>query len=221
MPVESLRAEPSVRGYLHRPEQPNGEALVLTHGAGSNCEAPLLVAVAETFAAASVLVLRCDLPYRQARAHGPPLGGDAARDREGLRAALEAIRPLATGGRFLGGHSYGGRQSTMLAASDPTVADALLLFSYPLHPPRRPDEKRTAHFPQLQTRALFLHGTRDPFGSIDEMRAALRLIPARTELVVVEGAGHDLGRGARALQQVAMTALTDFRKLVIDPGLVA
>jgi len=93
---------------------------------------------------------------------------------------------------FLGGHSYGGRQATMLAASEPGLVDTLLLLSYPLHPPRRPDELRTAHFPQLKTPALFVHGTRDSFGSIDEMENALKLIVAKTRLFPISGAGHEL-----------------------------
>ncbi len=80
----------------------------------------------------------------------------------------------------------------MLAAAEPGLADRLLLLSYPLHPPRRPGELRTAHFPQLQVPALFVHGARDGFGSIDEMAVALKLIPARTELLPVTGAGHEL-----------------------------
>ena len=93
----------------------------------------------------------------------------------------------------------------MLAASDPDVAQGLLLLSYPLHPPRRPDQLRTAHLPTLATPAVFVHGSRDPFGTIDEMRAALALIPARTAMVEIEGAGHDLkgkqvpGRALEAL----------------------
>ncbi|HKW75963.1 MAG TPA: alpha/beta family hydrolase, partial [Terriglobales bacterium] len=68
----------------------------------------------------------------------------------------------------------------------------LLLLSYPLHPPRKPAELRTAHFPRLRTPALFIHGSRDPFGSLDEMNSALELIPARHMLSPVEGAGHEL-----------------------------
>jgi predicted alpha/beta-hydrolase family hydrolase len=190
--------EGTVRGYLHRPERRSGGALALTHGAGSNCQAPLLIAVAEEFSAAGFLVLRFDLPFRQARLSGPPHPGTAARDREGIRAAAAALERVAGGPVFAGGHSYGGRQTTMLAASDPAVAAGLLLLSYPLHPPRRPAEMRTSHFPQLALPALFAHGSRDPFGSFEEMRAALALIPARTELLEIEGAGHDLKRTGTA-----------------------
>jgi uncharacterized protein len=180
-----------VRGWLHEPEAVSGRGLVITHGAGSNCESPLLRAVAEAFAGAGYHVLRCDLPYRQLRAKGPPFPGLAARDREGLRRAMEAMREIATGRVILGGHSYGGRQASMLAAEESAVADALLLLSYPLHPPRKPEQLRTGHFSQLRTPVLFVQGTRDPFGSIEEMRAALRAIPAINKIVEAEKLGHE------------------------------
>jgi len=80
----------------------------------------------------------------------------------------------------------------MLCAAEPGLVDRLLLLSYPLHPPQRPEELRTGHFPRLQTPAMFVHGTRDGFGSVDEMTAALKLIPVRTELLPIPGAGHEL-----------------------------
>jgi uncharacterized protein len=187
-----LAAEPAVRGFVHEPPQPNGAGLVLTHGAGANCQSKLLVALAGAFADAGCLVLRCDLPFRQSRPHGPPFPAMATRDREGLRRAVDVLRSKTHGHIFLGGHSYGGRQSSMLAAEQPQLAAGLLLLSYPLHPPRKPAELRTAHFPQLKTPSLFVHGGRDPFGSHDEMRAALTLSPAKTLLMEVEGAGHEL-----------------------------
>jgi predicted alpha/beta-hydrolase family hydrolase len=184
---------PAVRGFLHSPANPNGDALILTHGAGSNCNAPLLVALAESFAAHGFAVLRCDLPFRQKRRTGPPFPGNAEHDRAGLRNAVVAMRKVVSGRIFLGGHSYGGRQSTMLCAAEPDLVTGLLLLSYPLHPPRKPEQLRTQHLPNLRTPSLFVHGTRDPFGSVGEMERALGLIPARKELVKVEGAGHDLG----------------------------
>ncbi len=83
----------------------------------------------------------------------------------------------------------------MLAADEPECCDGLLLLSYPLHPPNKANQLRTAHFPNLRTPSLFVHGTKDPFGSIDEFGAALPLIPARTELISISAAGHDLARG--------------------------
>jgi uncharacterized protein len=181
-----------IGGFLHEPASPAGDALALTHGAGSNCDNPLLKAVADAFAEAGVLVLRYDLPYRRERPSGSPHPARAARDREGIAQAAAALREMAKGRVFLAGVSYGGRQSTMAASEKPGLADGLLLLSYPLHPPGKPAELRTAHFANLRAPSFFAHGTRDPFGSIDEMRAALPLISARTELMVVEGARHGL-----------------------------
>lgn len=187
-----LAAEPPVHGFLHEPTHHNGDALVLTHGAGANCQSKLLIALADAFTAAGCLVLRCDLPFRQSRPHGPPFPAMAARDREGLRRAVDILRAKTSGRIFLGGHSYGGRQGSMLAAEQPQLVSGLLLLSYPLHPPRKFADLRTAHFPQLKTPSLFVHGGRDPFGSHDEMKAALPLIPGRTMLLEIEGAGHEL-----------------------------
>lgn len=190
--------DPPIRGFLHHPSNPNGSGLVLTHGAGVNCRSSLLIAMSEGFADAGFTVLRCDLPFRQLRPFGPPHPGQAARDCEGLKCAVEVIHKKISGRVFLGGHSYGGRQSTMLCAEEPALADGLLLLSYPLHPPRKSEQLRTQHFPNLQTKSLFVHGTRDPLGSIEEMELALNLIPVKTLMIAREGEGHDLGFKGKA-----------------------
>jgi predicted alpha/beta-hydrolase family hydrolase len=216
-PLTDDSAAPAVRGFLQRPQHPTGPGLVLTHGAGGNCQMPLLRALAEEFAGLGCFVLRCDLPFRQARPHGPPSPSSAARDREGLRRALQVMRKFASGPLYLGGHSYGGRQASMLAAEDPQIARALLLTSYPLHPPGKPEQLRVQHFPQLKVPALFTVGTRDPFATVEELETARRIIPATTSVVVVEGAGHDLGYGRKHAQRQdlparigdALTAMVD------------
>ena len=206
--------DPAVRGYLHNPVTLSGEGLVLTHGAGGNCQAPLLVALAEAFAGTGFTVLRCNLPFRQARSFGPPRPADAARDREGLKNAVAALRKLVSGRMFLGGQSYGGRQATMLCAEEHQIADGLLLTSYPLHPPGRPDQLRTQHLPNLRTPALFVQGTRDPFASPGEMELALKLILAKTSLLRIEGVGHDLGfRGKAKQDDLASAVLARFQHL--------
>lgn len=196
-----------IRGLLHRPQGTATRGLVLTHGAGGDCRSPLLMAAAAAFSSEGLLVLRCDLPFRQRRARGPPSPATAAADRAGLREAVAAMRDLVSGEIFLGGLSYGGRQATMLAADAPDVAAGLLLFSYPLHPPGKPLRLRTEHFPRLRRPAVFVHGTGDPFGSIDEMRLAMALIPAPTALIPVAGAGHDLKRGRFDFGPVAAALL--------------
>ena len=224
MPADLIRefaadTDPKVRGFLHSPVTPNGSGLVLTHGAGGNAQAPLLRALAESFSASGFTVLRCDLPYRQAKGWGPPGPGDAARDRAGLKNAIACVKeivgapllpnvgrsgdsgqgsPNASGKFYLGGHSYGGRQSSMLCAEEPELVTGLLLLSYPLHPPRKPEQMRTQHLPDLRTPTLFVQGTRDPFGSIAEIEQALKMIPGKTKLLPVEGAGHDLGFKGKA-----------------------
>lgn len=222
--LTDVSVDPFVRGLLHRPDNPNGDGLVLTHGAGSNCQAPLLIALANTFADAGFVVLRCDLPYRQDRPYGPPGPGDAKRDRAGLKNAFAVLRNLVRGRVFLGGHSYGGRQASMLCAElaekapgkaveqATESAAGLLLLSYPLHPPRKPDQLRTQHFFHLHTPALFVEGTRDPFGSIAEVEQALKLIPAKTKLLPVEGVGHDLGfKGKAGREKLSANVLSEFQ----------
>ena len=204
-------AAEGVRGFLHRPTAEPGGGLVLTHGAGGNCNSRLLVAAAEAFGAAGLCVLRCDLPFRQKRPSGPPSPAGAAADRAGLRAAVEAMRGLLPGRVMLGGQSYGGRQATMLAADDPGLVAGLLLFSYPLHPPGKPERLRTEYFPRLRVPCVFVQGTSDPFGSPDELRPAIAAIPTPTELIPVERAGHDLkgGRFDFAPVVAATLRLTD------------
>jgi predicted alpha/beta-hydrolase family hydrolase len=184
--------------------------LLLTHGAGSNRNAPLLVALDHAFSEHQIQVVRYDLPFRQDRAKGPPRPGDAARDREGLRAEILKIREKHPDQVWLGGHSYGGRQCSMLAAEMPGLADRLLFSSYPLHPPGKTQQLRTAHFPKLQTPALFVQGSRDPFGSIEEMKSAIALIPAPVQLLEIEGVGHDLGRNHAAVAAQIATAFLAF-----------
>jgi predicted alpha/beta-hydrolase family hydrolase len=179
--------------------------------------------VAAAFADGGYLVLRCDLPFRQARPTGPPSPSTGGRDREGLRRAVAAVGRLAAGPVFLGGHSYGGRQASLLAAEDPGLAGGLLLLAYPLRPPRGAAEPRTAHFPRLRTPSLFVHGSRDPFGTLADVQAALGLIPAPAALLPVEGAGHDLlgrRRGGGGSFDVPGEALAAFERLIGRPPLL-
>lgn len=160
------------------------------------------MAIAEVFCGLGWNVFRFDLPFRRKRPRGSPFPAAAKEDREGIRQAVDSIRTLFSGMVLVGGHSYGGRQASMLAAEDPQVADGLLLLSYPLHPPNKPDQLRTAHFPDLRTKTLFFHGSRDPFGSVAEMLAATAVIPAGHEMHVIQGAGHELGRDTARTAQL-------------------
>jgi uncharacterized protein len=234
--------QPGIRGFLHTPERPNGQGIVLTHGAGGNAQAPLLRALSDTFAKAGFAVLRCDLPFRQTRSFGPPGPADGARDRVGLKNAIAALRKVMGApllpelGRsgdfperkdeaaavFLGGHSYGGRQASMLCAEEPDLVSGLLLLSYPLHPPRRSEQQRTQHLPDLRTPTLLVHGSRDPFGSIEELERAIKMIPAKTKLLIVEGAGHDLGfKGKARTEELPEQIRGEFAEFLAKPQRVS
>lgn len=210
---------PPVRGFLHVPESPNGDGLILTHGAGSNAQSPLLIALAEAFSSVGFTVARCDLPFRQTRSFGPPGPSDAARDREGLKNAADEMKKSVPGRIFLGGHSYGGRQSSILCTEEPQIAAGLLLLSYPLHPPRKPEQQRTQHLPDLRTPTLFISGTRDPFGTIAELERALKMIPGKTKLLSIEGAGHDLGfKGKATQEELPKQIISEFTKFFEQPA---
>ena len=207
---------PAVYGFLHRPARPGPAAVVLTHGASSDSDAPLLVALASAFAEEGIMALRFDLPYRQARRRGPPSPATAERDRAGIRQAIHGLRTIGPKRVFAGGHSYGGRQCSMvLSGAAPDCAAGLLLLSYPLHPPGRPATPRVAHLPGLGVPTLFVHGTSDPFGTTEEIEAARSLIPGRTALLTVKG-GHDLGqaRARASLPALAEHIVAAFLKLV-------
>ena len=100
----------------------------------------------------------------------------------------------------------------MLAAAEAGLAEGLLLLSYPLHPPKQPEKLRTAHFPNLRTPAFFVHGTRDGFGSVDELTNALKIIPARTELLAITGAGHEL-LAKKIEEELPRTIVATFTKM--------
>jgi predicted alpha/beta-hydrolase family hydrolase len=208
---------PAVRGFLHRAPQAN-DALVLTHGAGGNANATLLLGLADAFARQGTSVLRCDLPFRQKRPHGPPSPAAASEDQQGLRRAIELMRAHFGGRVFVGGQSYGGRMASMLVAAEPKVADALLLLSYPLHPPGRPAQLRTAHLPQIQIPTLLVSGTKDPFGALAELESARALIPARTAMLPAEGAGHSLLTKRNEAQLIA-TILASWQRLLAASGI--
>jgi len=183
-----------IAGVAHEPSGHPAGVVVLTHGAGGNRDSPLLQQVCDEWARRGWLAVRYNLPYRRRRPTGPP-SGSAATDRAGIVEAITVCRSLAGGPMIAGGHSYGGRQTSMVVAgreTSPIEIDVLTLFSYPAHPPGRPERARTEHLPDITVPTVFAHGTSDPFGTLDEVRAAAALIPAPTEVVEISGARHDL-----------------------------
>ncbi len=172
-------------------------ALVLTHGAGSNADAPLLVALGVALAERGWAVWRVNLAFRQKRAVGPPHPSGAAADRAGLAESILQLQRETGLPVFAGGHSYGGRQATMLAAEQTELARGLLVLGYPLHPPAQPLKLRTEHLPSLRTPSLFVSGTRDDFGTPAELTSALE----GRELLLLEGQGH--GLSVKVVERIA------------------
>lgn len=170
--------------------------VVLWPGAGSNAEHPGLLALED--ALAPLRVARQDFPYRREGRRAPDR---APKLMASVRADVERIaRRWGTTSDHLviGGRSMGGRICSMVAAGadgePPLPVAGVVLMSYPLHPPGRPDKLRTAHLGDLRVPVLFVSGDRDTFGTPEELRAARDLIPGPVTSVTVEGAGHDLKR---------------------------
>jgi hypothetical protein len=180
-----------IAGVAHEPDDTPTGVVVLTHGAGGNRESPLLQQVCDEWARRGWLAVRYNLPYRRRRPTGPP-SGSAASDRAGIVEAITLCRNLADGPLIVGGHSYGGRQTSMVVAANEAPANVLTLFSYPVHPPGKPERPRTEHLPDITAPTVFTHGTSDPFGTPAEVRDVAAMIAAPTEVVEIAGARHDL-----------------------------
>ena len=169
---------------------------LLAHGASAPMTSPMLTTIAQTLAARGIRVVRFEFPYMEKKKKGPP-------DRQPV--LLDTWRRVIDehgGGAkvILGGTSMGGRMASMIA--DEVGARALVCFSYPWHPPGKPEAPRTAHLAELRTRTLIVQGTRDPFGSREEV-ASYRLSP-NIRVEWIEGGDHSLrGRVAQAAELAA------------------
>lgn len=154
--------------------------VILTPGASATRDAPTLVALDDALSPLGHVVRRIDLPKRVEAAAA--VVASAADD---LRDEVDAV--------VLGGRSFGGRACSMAVAAGCRAA-GLALISYPLHPPGKPDQLRTAHLPDLRLPVLFVSGTRDSFGTPAELEAATAAIPGPVTHVWVEGGDHGLRR---------------------------
>lgn len=194
-----------IAGVAHEPEGIPDGVVVLTHGAGGDRDSALLQRLCDEWARRGWLAVRYNLPYRRRRPKGPP-SGSAATDRAGIVEAITWCRKLVDGPLIVGGHSYGGRQTSMVIAAEEVQVDALTLFSYPVHPPGKPEQARTEHLPDIGVPTVFTHGTSDPFGTAVEVRSAAALIPAPTQIVEIAGARHDLGSKTLDVPRLAVAA---------------
>jgi len=194
----------AIAGIAHEPSGTPLGAVALTHGAGGSKQSPMLIKLCDQWAANGWLAIRYDLPYRRRRPKGPPSGSPKA-DQEGIAEAVELARELVGGRVVAGGHSYGGRMTSM-AVADGLAVDVLTLFSYPLHPPGKPERARTEHLPRIAVPTVFTHGTSDPFGTLDEIGAAAAMVAGPTTIVEVTGGRHDLGSKTLDVPALAVAA---------------
>jgi predicted alpha/beta-hydrolase family hydrolase len=197
---------PDIAGIAHHPNGHPQGAVVLTHGAGGSCHSPMLRLLCTSWAERGWLAIRFDMPFRRNRPSGPPSASSADKDRAGIAEVINQARAMVDGPVLAGGHSYGGRQTSMLVAEMGPIVDVLTLFSYPLHPPGKPDRLRVEHLPDIHVPTVFTHGTSDAFGTIAELREAAALIPDGATVVEITGARHDLGSKTLDVPALAIDA---------------
>jgi uncharacterized protein len=194
-----------IAGVVHEPEGSAAGVVALTHGAGGDRDSLLLQQVCDEWARRGWLAIRYNLPYRRRRPKGPP-SGSAAADRAGIVEAIAVCRGLAGGPLIAGGHSYGGRQTSLVVAARDADVDLLTLFSYPVHPPGKPERPRTEHLPAITVPTVFTHGTSDPFGTPAELNEAAALVSGTTAVVEIAGARHDLRSKTLNVAELAVDA---------------
>lgn len=164
-------------------------ALLLFPGAGGNRNNKTLVALDEGL---DLPVVRADFPYRREGRRAPdraPKAIACVQEEAGLLAEREGVAPEQV---VLGGRSFGGRMCSM-AVAEGLPAAGLVLISYPLHPPGRPEKLRVEHLPELRVPCLFVSGDRDPFGTPAELAEHTAAIPGPVTHVTIAGGRHELG----------------------------
>lgn len=184
---------------------PAPAALLLAPGAGADATHHTLVAVEE--AVAPLPTVRMDFPYRKEGRKAPdraPKAIAAVREEAEALVAGSGIKPAAL---VLGGRSFGGRMCSM-AVAEGLPAAGLVLLSYPLHPPGKPDRARTEHLPELDVPCLFVSGEKDPFGRPHELEEATAAIPGDVTHVWLPG-GHDPKGQDEAIAQAVATWIAD------------
>jgi predicted alpha/beta-hydrolase family hydrolase len=181
--------------------------LVLGHGAGAPQNHPWMVSMARAIAQRGIEVVTFNFLYAEARRRAP--------DRNDVleatwRAAIDAVRARGDARLFIGGKSMGGRIATQVAAHEDVDVAGLVLLGYPLHPPGQPKKLRTAHLPKVRAPMLCVQGSRDAFGTPEELAPYVEGLARGTRLFVVEGGDHSLatsrGKGADLTATMARVA---------------
>jgi len=166
-----------------------GAALILGHGAGAGQRSTFMVDFARGLSALGLDVITFNFLYTE---QGRRIPDRPPALESCYRAVIDAVRAEVESARralFIGGKSMGGRIATQVAAADPALPLAgLVLLGYPLHPPGKPAERRDKHLPAIARPILFVQGTRDAFGTPDELAPIVRALqPPPTLQVVAQG----------------------------------
>jgi hypothetical protein len=190
----------------YEPATPVGAWLVLAHGAGAGQRHPFMVSISKALAGRGVDVVTFNFPYMEQKRRAPdraPVLEDCFRV---VIAAVGDQRSLNNRGLFIGGKSMGGRMATHLAAQGMDALHGVIALGYPLHPPGKPEQMRTAHLPAITAPVLIVQGERDAFGTPAELAPAIKSMRADVTLHVVPGGDHSLtvkGRTTGGLDTVA------------------
>jgi predicted alpha/beta-hydrolase family hydrolase len=180
---------------VYRSEEPVA-GIVVAHGAGAGQASSFMVRAATGLAARGITAATFDFPYMRARR---PVPDRPAVLEQSWREAIESARHAFAGlPLVIGGKSMGGRIASQVAAQGIEDIAGLVFLGYPLHPPGNPEKRRDAHLPSIREPMLFVQGTRDAFGTAEEIRALLPQL-ARASVHEVAGGDHSFkvsGRGA-------------------------
>lgn len=195
MPAKAGRATTPAKSTPAKSKRakPPRAALLLTPGASATRDHSALVAIDQAVSPLGVVVERINLPGRA------PAAVEAVKQAASVLADRAGVKPERV---LLGGRSFGGRVCSM-AVADGLPALGLVLVSYPLHPPGRPESPRDAHFPAVTVPCLFVSGTRDAFGTIDELQEAMVHVRGAVSHIWLDGGDHGLrGRDAAVAEAV-------------------
>jgi uncharacterized protein len=188
-----------------------GITLILAHGAGAGQSSAFIVAFATALAQRGIDVITFDFPYMEL---GRRVPDPNAKLEACYRSVIDTVRersPSAPVSLAIGGKSMGGRIASQAAAGNFGELSGLVFLGYPLHPPGRLDRLRAAHLRDVKAPMLFVQGSRDPFGTPEELRPIIDQIGPRADLYVVEGGDHSfkVPKGAAIRQQDVYRAIQD------------
>jgi predicted alpha/beta-hydrolase family hydrolase len=179
-----------VSTHFYVPDGAGPLAFLFAHGAGATQASPAIVDGAMALARRNVSVATFNFPYTEAKRKFPDPGPVLEATYRAVLTTLRSTTEFGDAVLFAGGRSMGGRIASQVAAVDPLGLRGLVLLGYPLHPPGKPAQLRVSHFPKVALPALFVQGTRDPFGGPDELAPHVASLAGPVAVHAVSGGDH-------------------------------